>query len=144
EFIAASALNSERCFETYHKDLENGVARELSRINLPLSTYTEKVWWCNLHNLLHFLGLRMDGHAQKEIRNYADVIGYKIVSKLFPITWKAFIDYRLEAMQLTRLDIWAIANIHRGVDRDTTLETVFNNKRERQECLDKLNLLGLG
>lgn len=134
----------EEAMSVYKERLALGVAREQARKDLPLSTYTEAIWKMDLSNLLHFLSLRMDSHSQKEIRDYSDVIGYEIVSKLFPITFQAFIDYRLEAMQLTRLDIWAIANIQRGVDRDTILETVFNNKRERQECLDKLNILGIG
>src|SRR5690606_35028249 len=53
-------------FEAYHHHLENDVSRELARIGLPVNTYTEKVWWINLHNLLHFCGLRSDSHAQKQ------------------------------------------------------------------------------
>src|SRR5690606_29984408 len=76
---------TDTCFLNYHEDLDLGVSREQARINLPLSTYTEKVWWVNLHNLLHFLSLRMDEHAQLEIREYANVIGEEIVAHLFPI-----------------------------------------------------------
>ena len=89
----------------YKQRLEKGVAREQARKDLPLSTYTLAVWTINLHNLLHFLSLRMDSHAQLEIREYATTIGYGIVSKLFPLTWGAFEDYRLNALTLTARDI---------------------------------------
>ncbi|MCC5814382.1 MAG: FAD-dependent thymidylate synthase, partial [Leptospira sp.] len=71
---------------------------------LPLSTYTEAYWKIDWHNLLHFLALRMDGHAQLEIRNYAKTIGYEIVSKWVPNAWEAFLDYRFHASGLTRIE----------------------------------------
>ena len=83
--------------EIYRERLTAGVAREQARKDLPLSTYTEAYWKIDLHNLFHFLSLRMDDHAQKEIREYATVIGDGIVSKWCPIAWAAFSDYRLKA-----------------------------------------------
>ena len=77
----------------YNARLEAGVAREQARKDLPLSTYTEAYWKIDLHNLLHFLRLRMDFHAQKEIREYATLIGTEIVSKWVPFTWKAFKEF---------------------------------------------------
>ncbi len=71
---------------------------------MPLSTYTESYWKIDLHNLLHFLALRMDTHAQYEIRSYATAIGEQILQPLFPLVWEAFVDYRLEAMSLSRLE----------------------------------------
>lgn len=91
--------------EIYEMRLDKGVAREQARKDLPLSTYTMAYWKIDLHNLLHFLSLRMDSHAQLEIRSYANVIGNEIVAKLFPLTWAAFQDYRLNAMTLTARDI---------------------------------------
>lgn len=88
--------------EVYKSRLEFGVAREQARKDLPLSTYTEAFWSIDLHNLLHFLSLRMDSHAQAEIRAYAKVIGEEIVAKWVPMTWEAFKDYRLEAMTLSK------------------------------------------
>jgi thymidylate synthase (FAD) len=90
--------------ETYQGYLETGVAKELARKDLPLSIYTEFYWKIDLHNLLHFLGLRMDSHAQQEIREYANVIG-DIVKQLFPQTWQAFLDYRFNAITLSAIDI---------------------------------------
>ena len=74
----------------YEERLRAGVAREQARKDLPLSTYTEAYWKINLHNLLHFLELRMDEHAQLEIRSYANVIGYEIVSKWCPLRVGSF------------------------------------------------------
>jgi thymidylate synthase (FAD) len=88
----------------YQERLAKGVAREQARKDLPLSTYTEAYWKCNLHNLLHFLRLRMDSHAQKEIRDYACVIGEEIVKGWVPAAWGAFEDYRMNSLQLTAID----------------------------------------
>lgn len=84
----------------YEHRLAVGVAKEQARNDLPLSTYTEIYWKCDLHNLLHFLSLRMDSHAQLEIRNYANVIG-EIVAKWVPHTWEAFQDYRFKGASLS-------------------------------------------
>jgi len=77
-----------------------GVARELARIRLPVSFYTQWYWKIDLHNLLHFIELRDSPHAQLEIRAYARVIG-SLVEAWVPEVWKAFQDYRLEAMSLS-------------------------------------------
>jgi thymidylate synthase (FAD) len=88
----------------YEERLEAGIAREQARKDLPLSTYTEAYWKIDLHNLFHFLSLRMDMHAQEEIRLYADVIGREIAARWVPLAWEAFEDYRLGGRFLTRLD----------------------------------------
>ena len=80
------------------------MAREQARKDLPLSTYTEAYWKIDLHNLLHFLELRMDEHAQQEIRAYATVIGEQIVARWVPMAWEAFLDYRRHAVQLSRFE----------------------------------------
>ena len=95
----------------YEKRLELGVAREQARKDLPLSTYTEAYWKIDLHNLFHFLQLRMDAHAQWEIRQYAETIGREIVRPLVPLAWEAFEDYRLAAMSLSRLEQEVIARL---------------------------------
>jgi thymidylate synthase (FAD) len=77
-----------------------GLARELARMVLPANVYTQWYWKTDLHNLLHFLRLRADPHAQWEIRAYAEAIG-AIVRDWVPITWRAFEDYRLNAVQLS-------------------------------------------
>src|SRR5688572_14958088 len=82
--------------EVYEERLAAGVAREQARKDLPLSTYTEAYWKIDLHNLLHFLLLRMNLHAQLEIRRYAEVIGTQIVSHWCPMAWEAFLEYQHE------------------------------------------------
>src|SRR6185436_8896905 len=89
---------------TYEARLAAGVAREQARKDLPLSTYTEAYWKVDLHNLLHFLRLRMDDHAQEEIREYARTIGDGIVAKWVPLVWEAFNDYRRQALRLSRIE----------------------------------------
>lgn len=81
--------------QIYNERLEAGVAREQARKDLPLCTYTEAYWKIDLHNLLHFLALRMEAHAQYEIRMYAKTIGEQIVKRWVPLTWEAFEDYNL-------------------------------------------------
>jgi len=88
----------------YQERIDRGVAREQARKDLPLCTYTEAYWKMDLHNLLHFLSLRMDGHAQQEIRDYATVIGEQIVARWVPLTWEAFLDYRFHATGLSRIE----------------------------------------
>ena len=82
----------------YRERIDHGIAREQARKDLPLSTYTEAYWKIDLNNLLHFLQLRMAENAQHEIRQYAQVIGNRIVKMWCPLTWEAFQDYWLSAL----------------------------------------------
>lgn len=137
----------------YQHRLDLGVAREQARKDLPLSTYTEAYWKIDLHNLLHFLLLRMEASAQWEIRQYANTIGEQIVRPLFPLVWEAFVDYRLESIQLTRLDRAVIARLAAAGrvpgDDEAFLAAAdafwprAARSRERDECRDKLLKLGL-
>ncbi len=97
--------------EIYQKRVELGVAREQARKDLPLSTYTEAYWKIDLHNLLHFLKLRMDSHAQYEIRQYAQIIGNEIVSKWVPLTWEAFNDFQLNTTGFSALEMEILKNM---------------------------------
>lgn len=90
--------------DVYEERLKFQVAKEQARKDLPLSTYTELYWKCDLRNIFNFLRLRMDSHAQQEIREYATLIGEQIIQPLFPECWQAFVDYQLEALTLTRLE----------------------------------------
>ena len=78
-----------------------GLARELARMNLPTNIYTQWYWKCDLHNLFHFLRLRADSHAQYEIRAYAEVID-DIVARWVPMAHRAYVDYRRDAVGLSR------------------------------------------
>ncbi len=145
----------DRIRSVYQERIESGVAREQARKDLPLSTYTEAYWKVDLHNLLHFLALRMDSHAQLEIRNYATAIGEQIVRPLFPVVWEAFLDYRMQSMHLTRLDIGVIQRLSAtAADGAPYSEETFlaaqdpawqtlKRSRERDECRSKLERLGL-
>jgi thymidylate synthase (FAD) len=128
---------------TYEARLAAGVAREQARKDLPLSTYTEAYWKVDLHNMLHFLQLRMDDHAQEEIRVYAATIGEQIAAKWVPLVWEAFTDYRREAMYLSKLEIAVVSAMAEGrSDRAREVFESVASKRERQEIEQKLLKLG--
>lgn len=93
--------------------LETGIARELARITLPLNTYTQWYWKIDLHNLLNFLKLRADPHAQKEIREYADVI-LGIVKLWTPAVHEAFLNYKKDSVMLSAAAIAALKRIIAG------------------------------
>ena len=140
---AAEAELQDLARKTYEARLAAGVAREQARKDLPLSTYTEAYWKIDLHNLLHFLRLRADAHAQEEIRAYAEVIGERIVAKWVPLVWEAFTDYRRESMYLSRAEIEIVSAMAAGdaARAKAELEAIAS-KRERQEIEDKLRKLG--
>ncbi len=139
--------------ELYEERLRRGVAREQARKDLPLSTYTEAYWKIDLHNLFHFLMLRMDAHAQLEIRSYANVIGNEIVSRWCPIAWEAFVDYRVKSAALTRYDVEIVRALAGGKNEEAIRlarefgllpadGTPMKANRERSELEAKLLNLG--
>ena len=139
---------------TYQKRLETGVAREQARKDLPLSTYTEAYWKIDLHNLLHFLELRMNKKAQYEIRQYANIIGNDIVSKWCPYTWEAFCIYRLNSISFstTEQDILnlIIRKMHtKAYELLINNNMIMRNRRgivlsnEGKDFEDKLKILNL-
>jgi thymidylate synthase (FAD) len=134
EFARRLEETCKTSYETYEKALAGGMGRELARMILPVNVFTEWYWKIDLHNLFHFLSLRMDKHAQKEIRDYADAM-FALVQPIVPVACEAFLDYRLHAMQLTRLEIEAIRT-------GSPLST--DNKREQQEWEEKKERLKLG
>jgi thymidylate synthase (FAD) len=89
-----------QAFGVYERLIEQGVAREEARIHLPLGTMTEFIWKQNLHNLLHFLRLRMDSHAQPEIQEPARQI-WKLIESIVPLTCEAFKDFVIDAVVLS-------------------------------------------
>jgi len=120
----------------YKQRIEIGVAREQARKDLPLCTYTEIYWKMDLRNLLHFLKLRMDKHAQLEIREYANAVA-EIVKELFPITWEAFEDYELNSIKLNAKEIEIIRNSNLHANCDFT----SLSKTEANELIQKLDKL---
>ena len=145
----------DRARAMYEARLAAGVAREQARKDLPLATFTEAYWKIDLHNLLHFLHLRMDVHAQQEIRAYATTIGEQIVAKWVPMAWEAFVDYRRRATRLSRAESAIIAAVASGdpqaasrlAEQEGWLPRTEHGKLksnlERAEFEEKLATLGL-
>ena len=104
----------EKSREIYDNRVAQGVAREQARKDLPLSTYTEAYWKIDLHNLLHFLELRMEKNAQLEIREYANVIGREIVKRWAPIAWEAFEEYALNSKEFSGFELELISLLANG------------------------------
>lgn len=128
-----------RSYQEYEELLENDVARELARVNLPLSLYTEMYWQCDLNNLFHFLRLRLDWHAQYEIRAYGDAIA-KIVKAVTPMAYEAFEEHVLHGRELARSELAVLVE---ALDRDKlakALEASGMRARRRAEFLAKLGL----
>ena len=119
-------------FHTYDELIKKGVSRELARAHLPQNTFTEFYWKIDLHNLLHFLQLRIDDHAQKEIRDLAKQV-YDLIKPIVPMTCEAFEDFRLGSMTLSRLEVDAIKNGKSSIP----------GQGENQEFQEKLTTLDL-
>lgn len=129
--IDTMTKNAEASFSAYHEMLDNNIAKELARINLPLSTYTEMYWQMDLHNLFRFLKLRCDGHAQKEIREYAFTI-LDIVEAVAPLATASFKNHLLNSTVISRTEMNAVANLLAG-KADGLSDT------EKKHLLEKLN-----
>lgn len=129
--------DSEKLYERYIGLTEKGVSRELARIGLPVSLYTQWYWKIDLHNLLHFLSLRMDSHAQEEIQQYSRAM-YDLIQPIVPVTMEAWHDYALESMRLTKLEIAALKDAAAGGGGDLKSD----NKREQAEWVAKRAKLG--
>jgi thymidylate synthase (FAD) len=152
---AAEAEIQDSARRVYEVRLKEGVAREQARKDLPLSTYTEAYWKIDLHNLLHFLNLRMDVRAQEEIRKYAVVIGEQIVSKWVPLVWEAFLDFHRHDVHLSRIEREVVRELMGGsserartIAESNGLLRVRKNgsltrNREREELETKLRDFGL-
>ncbi len=124
---------TEALYAEYERLIEKGVSREMARIGLPVSVYTEWYWKIDLHNLFHFLSLRMDAHAQQEIRDYANAM-FRLIEPIVPVAAEAFMDYNFGGIHLTRLEIEAIQS---GQPLNTA------NKREAAEWEEKKKKLGM-
>ncbi|QGR02736.1 FAD-dependent thymidylate synthase [Ehrlichia ruminantium] len=127
--------DSNMVYETYNKFLDKGVSREISRINLTLNYYTEWYWKIDLHNLLHFLRLRSDVHAQYEIRVYAQTM-LEIVKKWVPLTYAAFVEYCLESQSFSKSALNVVKKLIAG--EEVAREDTGIGKREWRELMDVL------
>lgn len=149
-FIERYNFSVKNAVNTYDEFIEKGMAPEIARAHLPLGTFTRKRWQCDLHNLLHFLGLRVDPHAQKEIRDYANAVA-EFVKELFPITFKAFEDYRLNSVTFSAQEIEILKQIIETSDLVNLVDfenfkNLPNEKLGKTEIIEfkaKLEKLGL-
>ena len=140
--------DSERCYNNYQTLMNQdetgeeidpnrqGIARELARMNLNLNYYTQWYWKIDLHNLLHFLSLRADSHAQYEIRAYADVI-LDLVKKWVPHTYEAFMNYRVNGAFLSGMGLEVVKRLING--QKPNYEDMGMSKREWDELMQLLD-----
>ena len=129
-------LLNERFDGTKIDENKVGLARELARMNLTLNTYTQWYWKTDLLNLLNFLSLRADNHAQYEIRVYADKM-LDTVKRWVPITYQAFIDYRVGAAEISSKGLSVIKSMISG--KKVGQEDSGLSKREWNELMEKLD-----
>ena len=128
--------DAEQAYATYEGLMaDHDLARELARMDLTLNYYTQWYWKVDLHNLLHFLSLRLDSHAQYEIRVYGEAIA-SFVADWVPHTWEAFQDYRQGAVSLSRPAVDVVRRRLRG--EAVTLASSGLSKREWLELWESL------
>lgn len=150
DYVAASLSAKELELQNISKDIYQerlavGIAREQARKDLPLSTYTEAYWQVNLHNLFHFLALRLHPHAQQEIREFAQAI-FSIVKEIVPISTKAFNDYVLDAKTFSGQEMSCLKEMLSDFlndlskeDRAALFSKHIHSVRERKEFWEKIN-----
>src|SRR5688572_18814508 len=114
-----------------------GIARELARINLPVSFYTQWYWKIDLHNLLRFISLRADAHAQHEIQVYAQALA-ELTRRWVPDVYEAFVDYQMEGANLSRMEVAALRALLAGATPD--LAALGMSAREQVEFRERFHL----
>jgi thymidylate synthase (FAD) len=136
--------DAQQCYDHYQEMLnedevgnqrdenKQGLARELARMNLPVNFYTQWYWKIDLHNFMHFLALRVDDHAQYEIRVYAQAM-LDVLKKWVPTTYDAFMDYRVGATEVSKKGMDAVRRMLRGEQVDA--ENSGMSKREWAELM---------
>lgn len=130
-------------FDGYTDALRDGVSREIARGMLPQATYTEFLWKIDLHNLLHFLNLRMHPHAQEQIRAYANIM-FDMVKERFPLTVEAFEDYVLHAKTFSRQQMELLREIIATGSFDPINPHENLSARETQDLLDAIGWIETG
>nr|AIA15865.1 thymidylate synthase, flavin-dependent [uncultured bacterium] len=112
-FLSFLKEDRDTAYAHYEQFLQDNIARELARTVLPLSTYTQFYWQMNLHNLFHFLRLRMDPHAQKEIRDLANQVAV-CAKAVAPVAWEAFEEYKLHGKSFSRTEVELLRRLVAG------------------------------
>jgi thymidylate synthase (FAD) len=141
--IAILREGQRRTYGEYEQLLEDGIARELARVNLPLSLYTELYWQIDLNNLFHFLRLRLDWHAQYEIRAYGDAIG-RCVRAVAPLAFEAFEDHVLNARTLSGSELRAVVAALDPARLEAASSQAGLGRSRRNELWRKLGLPEVG
>lgn len=141
EFLRQVDSVCEMAYKSYESAVASGISREQARMMLPLNLYTEWYWKIDLHNLLHFLALRCDAHAQQEIRVFAEAM-LELVKPIVPWTVEAWEDYHDHrgAVRLTRLEVEAL---RRSLSGHKVSQIESENSRERSEWSAKAAAMGL-
>ena len=152
-YLKMLEADCEQAFETYHENLDSGVAKELARLGLPVNTYSAMYWQIDLHNLMHLLGLRMEEHAQWEIRQYAEQL-YQVAKAVAPVSVEAFDDYILGSVTFSRQEVKLLQPYHQAALEDLRLRSTvadqsleyfladqLGSKREVTELITKLGAL---
>jgi len=146
EILKADSVNAYQHYEemmncdeagNVFDEKKSGLARELARMNLPVNFYTQWYWKIDLHNLMHFLSLRADSHAQYEIRAYANVM-LNMLKAWVPLTHKAFMDYRMGGASISAKGLEAIRRMIAG--ENVTQESSGMSKGEWREFAEVLKL----
>jgi thymidylate synthase (FAD) len=128
----------EHLYSEYQELLDTSLAREIARINLPVSNYTEWYWKIDLHNLFHFLRLRIDSHAQYEIRVYGEAMA-QIVKAAVPLAYEAFEDYILNSQKFSHQELGVIKSLLSSMPSEDELVARGLSGREAREFIDKLS-----
>jgi thymidylate synthase (FAD) len=128
---------SELSRQVYEDRIALGIAKEQARKDLPLSTYTRAYWKCDLHNIFNFLRLRMDSHAQLEIRQFANCM-FEIVKQICPVACEAFEDYVLNAKKFSRMEMGFLHNLAKEYNPQFVKPDDMTD-REWKEFLKKLS-----
>lgn len=125
-------------YKVYNDTINSGVSRELARSVLPVACYTEFYWKIDLHNLLHFLRLRLSSHSQVEIREYAECIAY-IVGEWVPVTMEAFDNHELNSRKFSRRMLDVVRDICKG--KDVSYDDIIPQipRREWNAAMDALD-----
>ncbi len=138
--IALLQQEQQQLYSDYEGMLEDGIARELARINLPLSLYTEMYWQIDLNNLFHFLRLRMDWHAQYEIRVYGDTMA-QLTKAVAPLAYEAFEEHLLHGRNFSKTELDFIRS---SLDLNKLAEAIARSdlrETRQQEFLNKLGVV---
>ena len=136
-YIAEMSADAQKAHNKYKALLDEGVSREIARTMLPISIYTKFIWKMDLHNLMHFLHLRLDPHAQEEIREYAEIIE-NFVKMYFPITHEAFVDYVRDSYTCSKMEVNLVKQLLKDVPKIDNMGTQLGmTEREIKEFRER-------